>query len=358
MTGPSLEIAWFGALCDDDYRQLGVVEPDLLSTPTHCGDIIETADRVGFDNVLLPSGYELGIDGVVTAAAVAHRAPNIRMLLAVRCGEMWPPQLARQIATLHQVLGSRPDGRPRLTINIISSDLPGAPVESGPRYRRSIEVMSILRALLRGERVELDGETYQLDLDPPRITRELPEFEFYFGGLSEDARQAAALEADVFLMWPDRVEAIGATIDDMRDRASKVGRELSYGLRVHVIVRESEAEARTAASHLLEVIDRDAGVGEEIRQRSLDVASFGVERQRALREDSDRDGYIDDYLWTGIGRARSGCGAAIVGDPQQVVETIERFRDVGVTSFILSGYPHRAEAERFGRLVLPNLGRG
>ena len=149
MTTPGLarpEVAWFSALCDDDYEYLGVADPGLRSSWSHCRDIVTTAEANGFDNVLLPSGYALGIDGVPFAGGIAAITERIKLLLAVRCGEMWPPQLARQLAGLDEML----DGR--LTINIISSDLPGTQLASEPRYARTLEVMTILRTLLAGER--------------------------------------------------------------------------------------------------------------------------------------------------------------------------------------------------------------
>ena len=144
MSAP-VEVSWFGALCDDDYAQLGVVDPARVSSWSHCRDIALTADRHGFDNLLLPSGYTLGIDGTAFAAGLAPLLEQLHLLLAVRCGELWVPQLARQIATLDQML----DGR--LTVNIISSDLPGETLPSGPRYRRTLETMVALRAILDGQ---------------------------------------------------------------------------------------------------------------------------------------------------------------------------------------------------------------
>lgn len=353
-TGTPLEIAWFGALCDDDYEYLGVPDPALASSFDHCADIVRTADRLGFDNVLLPSGYTLGIDPTAFAAAVAPSLEQIRLLLAVRVGEMWPPQLARQIATVDHLLGAAADGSSRLTVNIISSDLPGAPMESAPRYRRTAEVMHLVRALLDGRPVEHHGEFYDLEVEPPRLTtvdRRCPPF--YFGGLSEAAREVAAEAADVYLMWPETLAGAADVVTDMSARAARHGRTLRFGFRCHVIVRETESDARAAAADLLSRLDADEG--ERIRQRSLDTASAGVARQVELRETSDDDGFVEDHLWTGIGRARSGAGAAIVGDPDQVAATIRRYAELGIDAFILSGYPHRREAERFARDVLPLL---
>ncbi len=346
-----VEIAWFGALCDDDYEFLGVPDPALRSSWPHCRDIVQTADRLGFDNILLPSGYELGVDTVSFAAAIAPQTENINLLVAVRMGELWLPQLAKQMASIDQM------AQGRLVINIISSDIPGETLDSAPRYQRTLEWMQVLRALLNGESVSFHGEFVDLNIEPPRIrtvTGQSPPF--YFGGFSPAAKDVAAREADVFLTWPDTVASVASTVEDMRARAAGYDRELQYGLRTHVIVRETEAEARAAADRLVSRLDADTGA--TIRGKSLDAVSVGVQAQSTLRDGADDAGYVEPNLWTGIGRARSGAGAAIVGDPEQVAEKLSAYADAGISAFILSGYPHIDEAERFAELVLPKLNHG
>ncbi|MBC7505199.1 MAG: LLM class flavin-dependent oxidoreductase, partial [Sandarakinorhabdus sp.] len=188
------EVSWFSALCDDDYEFLGQPDAKLKSSFEHCRDIVLGAESGGFDNILLPSGYALGIDSTAFAAAIAVLTRRIKLLLAVRVGEAWPPQLARQIATLDQIAGGR------LNINIISSDIPGEVLAGKPRYARTLEVMQILKAILGGQPLDHHGEHYKLKLDPPGIapvTGKCPPL--YFGGLSPDARDAAAQAADVYL---------------------------------------------------------------------------------------------------------------------------------------------------------------
>lgn len=347
----TVEVSWFAALCDDDFELLGVPDPARLSSYEHCGAIVRAAEAAGFDNILLPSGYALGIDAVAFASAVAPSLERMRLLVAVRCGELWPPQLARQLATLDHLL----DGR--LTVNVISSDRPGEALASAPRYQRTLEEMDVLRTLLDRRPVRHHGPTYDLEVEPPRlgtVSGSCPPL--YFGGLSEHAREVAAQAADVYLMWPDTEPAVAELVADMRARARRHGRALRFGYRVHVIVRETEDEARAAAAHLVSRLD-DA-VGAEIRSRSLDSASAGVRRQAELRDAAGDEGFVEDHLWTGIGRARSGCGAAVVGDPDQVRAKLERYVEMGIDAFILSGYPHRDECERFGRMVLPHLDHG
>jgi alkanesulfonate monooxygenase len=154
-------------------------------------------------------------------------------------------------------------------------------------------------------------------------------------------------------MWPDTLPTVASVVDDLTARAARHGRSLRFGYRVHVVVRETEAEARAAARHLVAALD-DAE-GDAIRRRSLDSGSAGVARQAELRGEADDEGYVEDHLWTGIGRARSGCGAAIVGDPEQVAAKLAQYRSLGIDSFILSGYPHRDECERVAKWVLPLL---
>jgi alkanesulfonate monooxygenase len=345
------EVSWFSALCDDDYEFLGQPDPMLQSSWEHCRNIVLTAEKGGFDNILLPSGYQLGLDTTVFAAAIAPFLERMRLLMAVRIGEDWPPQLARRIATLDRILGGR------LTVNIISSDLPGQALGSEPRYARTVEVMKILKTMLSGEHLSHHGEFYDLELDPPRMTTvsgRCPPL--YFGGLSPAARDAAAEAADVYLMWPDTMDKVRDVVGDLTARAAAKGRKLKFGYRAHVIVRETEAEARAYASRLLSKLD--AGVGEAIRQKSLDTATAGVARQTELRASAGDDGFVEDHLWTGIGRARSGCGAAIVGDPDQVLAKLRAYQAEGIDAFILSGYPHAAECDLFARHVLPQLEHG
>jgi alkanesulfonate monooxygenase len=334
-----VEVSWFSALCDDDYEFLGAPDAALRSSYEHCRNIVLTAEKGGFDNILLPSGYALGIDTLAFAAAMAPQLTRMRMLAAIRCGEMWPPQLARQLATLDQML----DGR--LTVNIISSEMPGEVLASAPRYGRTIELMQCLRTLMNGQKLSFKGEFYRFDLDAPAVrtvSGRCPPF--YFGGLSEDAREAAAIGADVYLMWPDTMPAVKEIVADMRARAAKHGRDSRISNRAH------------AASRLLSRLD--AATGDAIRQKSLDHASAGVRRQAELRAAAGEEGYVEDNLWTGIGRARSGCGAAIVGDPDQVLAKLKAYQALGIEAFILSGYPHAAECDLFARHVLPRLDHG
>ena len=157
-------------------------------------------------------------------------------------------------------------------------------------------------------------------------------------------------------MWPDTMPNVREIIADMTARASRFGRKLKFGYRAHVIVRDTEEEARAYADRLLSKLDDE--VGRAIREKSLDAKTAGVQRQAELRNAAGGDGFVEDNLWTGIGRARSGCGAAIVGNPDQVLAKLRAYQAEGIEAFILSGYPHTAEADLFSRHVLPHIEHG
>jgi alkanesulfonate monooxygenase len=142
-------------------------------------------------------------------------------------------------------------------------------------------------------------------------------------------------------------------MEDLTARAAQYGRTLDYGLRVHMIVRETEAEARAYAKKLVSKLDEVFGT--EIRNRAQDAKTLGVALQAQAREEADEEGFVEPLMWTGIGRARSGCGAALVGDPDQILAKIKRYMEMGIRAFIFSGYPHADECNLFGKYVLPQL---
>ena len=343
------EVSWFSALCSDDYEFLGVPDGALRSSFAHCGEIVRAADRLGFDNILLPSSFQVGQDPLIFAGGMAPQVSQLSLLVALRCGEVHPPMLARAVATLDHMLEGR------LCLNIISSDLPGTVLDSEARYRRSAEVIEVLKQAWTRDRIEFQGEFYDLDLpstEPAAPYQQAGGPLLYFGGYSEAARALCARHCDVYLMWPDTEDGLLATMEDLSRRAAAHGRRLDFGLRIHVVVRSSEAEARSAADRLMSRLGESKG--SEIKHRAQDSRSAGVLRQDELREASKND-WIEPTIWSGIGRARSGCGSAIVGDPDQVVEKLERYLDLGIRSFILSGYPHLDECERVARWVLPRI---
>ena len=346
---PAVEVAWFSALCSDDYEYLGVPDGRLRSSFEHCAEIVTTADRLGYQNILLPSSFIAGQEPLVFAGATAVLTKQIQQLVAVRMGEIHPPMLARHISTLdHLVKG-------RLTINIISSDLPGQSESSEVRYERSDEVLQILKQAWTQDKIEFKGRHYDLKIpttEPVKPYQQNGGPLLYFGGISEPAKDLCAKHCDVFLMWPETEERLAASMANISQRATAYGRKIDFGLRIHMIVRETEAEARAHADKLMSKLD--AARGAEIKARAQDSQSAGVLRQDALRAQS-KDDYIEEHVWSGIGRARSGCGSALVGSPEQILRKLQRYIAMGIRAFIFSGYPHKEECELFARLVLPSL---
>lgn len=344
------EVAWFSALCGDDYEYLGLHEDRLRSNYEHCGKIVRLSDRLGYQNILLPSGWIAGQDALTFAAAMAPQTNQINQLIALRMGEVWPPMLARAISTVDHI------ARGRLCLNIISSDWPGRSENNEVRYRRSSEVIQILQKLWSTDGpLDWEGEFYQFTLpttDPAKPYQQNGGPLLYFGGISPAAQELCAKHCDVFLMWPETESQIAETMQTMSQKAERYGRSIDFGFRTHVIVRETESQARDAANRLISKLDPAKGL--EIKKRSMDSQSAGVLRQDALRAQS-KDLYIEEYLWSGIGLARSGCASAIVGNPDQVFNKLQRYMDLGIRSFILSGYPHMEECDLFAKYVLPRL---
>jgi alkanesulfonate monooxygenase len=344
------ETAWFSALCSDDYEFLGVPDGALRSSCEHCGDIVRKADALGFQNILLPSGWIAGQDALAFAAAMAPQTKQINQLVALRMGEVWPPMLARAVATVDHI------AKGRLCINIISSELPGAKESNEVRYARASEIIQILQGMWRTDGAfEWKGELYNINLpttEPAKCYQQNGGPLMYFGGISPAAQELCAKHCDVFLMWPETEDRIAETMRVMSEKAAAHGRKIDFGFRTHVIVRETEAEARAAADRLISKLD--AAKGAEIKARSQDSQSAGVKRQDELRARS-KDLYIESHLWSGIGLARSGCASAIVGDPDQVLAKLNRYMDMGIRAFILSGYPHLDECDLFAKHVLPKL---
>jgi alkanesulfonate monooxygenase len=343
------EVAWFAPLCSDDYRHLGVPEGDLRSSWENTYAVAKLADKLGYRNILCPSSYQVGQDTLSFVAAMAPLTHRMNFLAAIRCGEMQPIMLARTVATLDHML------KGRLILNVISSDFPGETASNEHRYQRSKEVVEILKQAWTQEEINYAGQVYQfkgLTTDPVRPYQTGGPL-LYFGGYSPQAVDLCAQHCDVYLMWPETEEELAGRMRVVHARAQHYGRVIDYGLRVHMVVRDTEQEAREYAAELVSQLDDD--VGRKIRERALDAKNYGVSLQAKNLDLSDAEGYIEPHLWTGVGRARSGCGAALVGSVDQVLSKIERYQKMGIRAFIFSGYPHLQECEIFGSKVLPQL---
>jgi alkanesulfonate monooxygenase len=344
------EVSWFAPLCSDDFQFLGVPDGGLRSSFANTSRIALRAQALGFRNILCPSSYQVGQDTLTFAAAMAPQMTSMNLLAAIRCGEVHPAMLARTVATLDHILQGR------LTLNVISSDFPGEVADSAYRYLRSHEVVEILKQAWTQDRIDYQGKIYQLksmSTDPVRPYQINGGPLLYFGGYSPDALELCGKHCDVYLMWPETKDVLAQRMRDVHARAVAHNRVLDYGLRVHMIVRDTQAEAREYAEELVSKLDD--GKGTEIRNRALDATSLGVALQAQSRDKADAEGYVEPHLWTGVGRARSGCGAALVGSVDQVLSEIHDYMKMGIRAFIFSGYPHLQECEIFGSKVLPQI---
>ena len=342
------EVSWFAPICDGDDRYLGERNVKYKSNWENSSNVLLAADQLGYRNILCPSSYQVGQDTLPFVSAVSPMIENINILAAVRCGEIHPPMLARTLSTIDHIL------KGRLTINIISSNLPGEELSSQDRYQRSREVIEILKQAWSKEEINFNGQFYKFKLptNPAKPYQNGGPL-LYFGGYSPPAVDLCAEHCDVYLMWPETEDNLRNIMEDMSLKAAKYKRKVDFGLRVHMVVRDTEEEAREYAESIISKLD--LGVGQELKDRALDAKSYGVKRQKQMRDQSSRDGYVEPHLWTGIGKARSGCGAALVGNPDQIVEKLYRYMDMGIRSFIFSGYPNIDECNRFAELVLPRL---
>jgi alkanesulfonate monooxygenase len=343
------EVSWFNDIIGGDTEYLGVLDESRRSTFDHCARITLAAERLGFSKILLPSAYTVGQDVLTFAAGVASLTSQINLLAAIRTGELHPPMLARSLASLDHML------KGRLTINIINSDLPGLREDPDLRYKRCGETIEILKQAWTQDRIDFKGEVYQFNMaaDPVKPYQQNGGPLLYFGGTSPGARDVCAKYCDTFLMWPETEESMYETMQDLSERAAEYGRIIDFGLRIHVIVRETEEEAKAQSKKLLSFFNEQRAA--EIRARGEDSRSLGVIRQDEMRKNANEEGFIEPHLWTTIGKVFSGCGGGLVGSADQIIEKLNRYMDMGIRAFIFSGFPLMEEAEYFAKLVLPRL---
>lgn len=348
----SINVFWF-LPTHGDGRYLGTTEGGRPVDLAYLQQVALAADNLGFYGVLIPTGKSCE-DSWLVASALAPMTRRLRYLVAVRPG-LQPPTLAARMAT---TLDRLSEGR--LLINVVTG---GDPVENkgdgiflnhSERYEVTREFLDVYSRLMRGEKVDYQGEHIQVEgaevLFPPVQENGPP---LYFGGSSEAAIDVAAQQIDTYLTWGEPPAQVAEKLTVVRERAESRGRKLEYGIRLHVIVRETEEEARAAADKLIAHLDDDTiAQAQKIFAR---MDSAGQARMSALHNGSRDNLYIAPNLWAGVGLVRGGAGTALVGSPQQVAERIREYQALGVTNFILSGYPHLEEAHRVAELLLPLL---
>ena len=348
----NINLFWF-LPTHGDGRYLGTTQGGRAVDLPYLQQVALAADNLGFYGVLIPTGKSCE-DAWLVASALAPITKQLRYLVAVRPGLQPPSLAARMAATLDRL------SEGRLLINVVTG---GDPVENkgdgiflshAERYQVTREFLDVYSRLLKGEKVDYHGEHIHVEgaeiLFPP-VQAEGPPL--YFGGSSDEAVEVAARQVDTYLTWGEPVDQVAAKLEGVRKRAEERGRTLSYGIRLHVIVRETEEEAWAAADKLIAHLDEETiAAAQKIFAR---MDSTGQARMSALHGGS-RDGLrIGPNLWAGVGLVRGGAGTALVGNPQQVAERIREYQALGIDNFILSGYPHLEEAHRVADLLMPLL---
>ncbi|WP_457861723.1 FMNH2-dependent alkanesulfonate monooxygenase [Pseudomonas aeruginosa] len=347
-----MNVFWFLPTHGDGHF-LGASQGARPVSLPYLKQVAQAADSLGYHGVLIPTGRSCE-DSWVVASALAPLTERLRFLVAIRPGIVSPTVSARMAATLDRLSGGR------LLINVVTGGDPdenrgdGIHLGHAERYEVTDEFLRVWRRVLQGEAVDFHGKHIHVEnakaLYPP-LQRPYPPL--YFGGSSEAAHELAGEQVDVYLTWGEPLPAVAAKIADVRQRAARHGRTVKFGIRLHVIVRETAEEAWRAADRLIEHIS-----DETIAAAQQSFARFDSEGQRrmAALHGGRRDRLeIQPNLWAGIGLVRGGAGTALVGDPRQVAERIGEYAELGIDSFIFSGYPHLEEAYRFAELVFPLL---
>jgi alkanesulfonate monooxygenase len=320
-------------------------------------EIAQAVDRLGFPGVLLPTGQSCE-DSWITATGLAAHTERLKYLVALRPGVVSPAFAARQTAALDRL------SRGRLLLNVVVG---GNPVELAgdgvftphdERYAQADEFLTIWRGLLSGEQVDFNGKYYRVEggrLDILPVQKPVPPL--YFGGSSDAGQDLAADQVDKYLTWGEPVALVAEKLERAQKRAIARGRKLSFGIRLHFIVRETEAEAWAAAEKLISHVT-DAQI-ENAQQRFLkEMDSVGQRRMAELHGGRRDRLLVGPNLWAGVGLVRGGAGTALVGTPDQVAERIREYQAVGIDTVIGSGYPHLEEAYRVAELLFPKLGLG
>lgn len=357
-----MKILWF-IPTHGDSRYLGTSKGARVADFDYYRQIAIAADSLGYEGVLLPTGRSCE-DSWIVAASLIDATRRLKFLVALRPGLVQPVQSARMAATLDRLSGGR------LLVNLVTGGDPDELAGDGlflpheERYALSTEFLTVWRDVLRasheGEAIDFDGEQLRVKggklLYPP-INKPYPPV--FFGGSSGPAIDLAAEQVDTYLTWGEPPKAVAEKVGEVRAAAEAKGRKLEYGIRLHVIVRETEEEAWAAAGDLVKHLDDEVIASAQAKFASMD--SVGQRRMAELHggrfdKNDIRAGLeISPNLWAGVGLVRGGAGTALVGNPQQVADRIQEYAALGLEYFVLSGYPHLEEAYRFAELVFPLL---
>ena len=319
----------------------------------YLGQIARSAEQLGFEGALIPTGPWCQ-DAWVTSAMLTQVSERLKFLVAFRPDSVAPYVAAQMATTYANLTGGR------LMLNVVTGGedhdqrMYGDFLTKDERYARCDEFLTIVRALWRGETVDFAGTHLSVeDSALQHLPHEIPQI--YFGGSSPAGIEVAAKHADVYLTWGEPPAAVAEKIERVRAAAGRYGRELRFGVRLHSIARDTSSAAWAEAARLLEGID-DA----EIARMQTGLRQSGSEGQRRMLElngGSKENLEIHPHLWAGVGLVRGGAGTSLVGSYAEVADLIEEYAAVGISEFVLSGYPHLEESYWFGEGVLPELER-
>jgi alkanesulfonate monooxygenase len=349
---PRANVLWF-IPTHGDGRYLASTEGARDVSLAYLTQIARAADDLGYYGVLLPTGRSCE-DSWIVASALAALTRRLRYLVAVRPGLMTPTVAARMAATLDRISSGR------LLINVVTGGDPvelkgdGVFLNHATRYAVTDEFLMIWRRLMQGQPVDFHGEHLQVEdgrvLYPP-VQKPYPPL--YFGGSSQAGIDVAAEHVDHYLTWGEPPAQVAEKIQAAGKAAANRGRKLKFGIRLHVIVRETNKEAWAAADKLISRVDDETIAIAQKTYARMD--SEGQRRMSALHGGRRDKLEVSPNLWAGVGLVRGGAGTALVGDAETVAERMKEYMAVGIESFILSGYPHLEEAYRFAELVFPLL---
>ncbi|MBB3002518.1 FMNH2-dependent alkanesulfonate monooxygenase [Paraburkholderia tropica] len=354
-----MNVFWF-IPTHGDSRYLGTTAGARATDLAYFQQVAVAADSLGYEGVLLPTGRSCE-DAWVVASSLIAATRRLKFLVAVRPGLSSPGLAARMAATFDRLSNGR------LLINVVTGgdtaelEGDGVFVDHDTRYEITDEYLHIWRKLLAAshtnDAIDFEGKHLQSKggkaLYPPV---QHPHPPLWFGGSSAAAHEIAGEHIDTYLTWGEPPEAVAKKIADIRERAAQKGRKIRFGIRLHVIVRETEEEAWAAADKLISHLDDETVARAQAAFGRMD--SEGQRRMAALhggKRGSRKDLEVYPNLWAGVGLVRGGAGTALVGNPEQVAARMKEYADLGIETFILSGYPHLEESYRFAELVFPLL---
>ncbi|AVH73277.1 FMNH2-dependent alkanesulfonate monooxygenase [Nostoc sp. 'Lobaria pulmonaria (5183) cyanobiont'] len=347
-----MQLLWF-IPTHGDGRYLATATGGRAVSFPYLRQIAQAVDDLGYTGALLPTGRSCE-DAWIVASTLVSLTRQMRFLVAIRPGLVSPGVAARMAATFDRLSGGR------LLINVVTGGDPvelagdGLHLDHDQRYELTDEFLTVWRAIASGEQANLQGDYFNIQdgklLFPP-VQKPYPPL--WFGGSSPIAQKIAAKHIDVYLTWGEPPAQVAEKIASVRRLAETQGRTLQFGIRLHVIVRETESEAWDAANQLIKYVDDEAIAKAQKAYARMD--SVGQQRMTQLHHGNREALEISPNLWAGVGLVRGGAGTALVGDPQTVAVRILEYASLGVESFILSGYPHLEEAYRVAELLFPHL---